>query len=84
MADTPDLAETIAEQAVEPVSTTAGDQSNTGRSIAELVQADQHLAAKRVQAANRPFRGIAVTQLIGGTALDDTGRGPMTFDRPGY
>ncbi len=81
MSATPDLADDIAAQAVEPISTTTGDQSNTGRSIAELIQADQHLAAKR--AAALPLRGIAITQLIGGTALDDSGRMPATFNTYG-
>lgn len=79
---TPDLAADIAEQALEPVSTTTGDQSSTGRSVDELIRADQHLAAKR--AAALPLRGVAVTQLLGSPALDDTGRIPATFDRPGY
>lgn len=69
---TPDLAADIAEQALEPVSTTTGDQSNTGRSIAELIQADQHLAAKR--AGRLPLRGVAVTQLLGGVPYDATAR----------
>lgn len=82
MADTPDLAADIAEQAVEPVSTTTGDQSNTGRGIAELIQADQHLAAKR--AARRPLCGVKVVQLQGGVAFDDGGRAVGSFHQPGY
>jgi hypothetical protein len=78
---TPDLANDIAEQALEPISTASGDQSSTGRSVDELIQADQHLSAKR--AARKPFRGIAVTQLLGGAALDDNGRTAGSFDRPG-
>jgi hypothetical protein len=79
---TPDLAETIADEAALPAASASGDQSSTGRSLTELIQADQHLAAKR--AAALPLRGIAVTQLLGSPALDDTGRNPTAFDRPGY
>lgn len=83
MADTPDLAETIAEQAAEPVSSSTDGQSATGRPIADLIAADQHLAAKRVAAARRPLRGVAITQLITPGALDDNGRGNGTFSSPG-
>lgn len=52
----PDLSNDIAEQALEPISSAADGQSATGRSVNELIKADQYLAGK--VAARKRRRGM--------------------------
>lgn len=67
-----DLSNDIATQAVEPISSTADGQSSTGRSTADIITADQYLAAKTAMRKRR--RGVAFTKLTTPGALDDCGR----------
>jgi hypothetical protein len=71
MADATDLSETIAEEAVSPASSSSDGQASAGRSISELIEADQYLAAKAAAAQRR--RGIVFTQLIPPGTLPDCG-----------
>ncbi len=68
----PDLSDTIENEAQLPASSSDDGQSATGRSIDELIKADQYLAAKAARASRR--RGILFTQLTTPGALDDCGR----------
>lgn len=69
MADS--AADTIAAQALEPVSVTADGQSVTDRSIADKITADQYRAN---QAAGRKRRrGIGFTRFTAPGAADDCG-----------
>jgi hypothetical protein len=67
-----DLSSDIAAQAVEPISTTADGQSSTGRSVADLIAADQYLAGKAASRMRR--RGVAYVKLIPAGPLSDGGR----------
>ncbi len=67
-----DLTGDIAQQAVEPVASTADGQSNTGRAVGELIKAQQFLDAKAALANRR--RGLTYTRLVTPGALDDCGR----------
>jgi hypothetical protein len=49
----PDLSSDIAEQVLEPIASAADGQSATGRSVEELIKADQYLAGKTAAAKRR-------------------------------
>lgn len=68
----PDLSSDISAQAVEPVTASTDGQSATGRSIAELVTADQYTAGK--PAAKLRRRGLRFTKLIPSGPMPDGGR----------
>lgn len=77
-----DLSNDIAQQAVEPISSTADGQSATARSTADMVTADQYLAQKK--AAKKRRRGISFTKLVPPGPADDCGRtGLGGFATPG-
>jgi hypothetical protein len=57
-----DLTGSIAQQAVEPIASTADGQSNTGRTIAELIAANNYIAA--CVAAKSKRRGLLFTKLL--------------------
>jgi hypothetical protein len=78
VADANDLATDIAQQAVEPASTTSDGQSATGRPVADLIAADQYLAQKAARAKRR--RGIYFSQLV--TPGAGGGGCGEPFDRP--
>lgn len=77
----PDLNANVEKQALQPISSGAGPQSATGRSISELIAAAQHTAA--VQAQGLAHGGIFNVQMIpagapatgSGTPLFNTERG---------
>lgn len=72
-----DLTTDIAQQAVEPVSVTADGQSTTGRSISDLLLAQNALDAR----ANRKKRrlGIISRTLVSPGCLDIEGRANPPF-----
>lgn len=72
MADSTDLTSDIAQQAVEPASSSGDGQSTSGRSIGDLIKAQQFLDGKRAMRKRR--RGIRMTQLVPPGPLDDCGR----------
>lgn len=75
----PDLSDDIATQAVEPISSTADGHSSTGRSIADLIAADQYLAGKAAAAKRRRGMMFSVFRTPG------AGDGCVqlnSFDRP--
>lgn len=77
-----DLSDDIAQQAVEPITSAADGQSSTGRSVGEMIQADQYLGSKA--AAKKRRRGVVFTKLEAPGALPDCGGlGQTPFDRLG-
>ena len=69
MPDPTDLSETIASEAAAPLSSSGDGQSATGRSIDELIKADQYLAAKAAARSKR--RGLLFTKLVPPPAAGD-------------
>lgn len=66
-----DLSDTITTAASDPASVTSDGQSATTRPIADLILADQYLAAK--DAVRKRRRGITFTKVVTPGALDDCG-----------
>lgn len=75
-----DLNEHVAAQALQPIASSAGQQSATGRSIDELIKAAQHGAA--VTAAGLAHHGASHVQLIPAGA-PATGSLPAGFNNAG-
>ena len=73
-----DLNANVEKQALQPISSGAGPQSATGRSISELIAAAQHGA--QVAANQLGHNGIFNVQLLPAGAAS-TGSG-MIFDQP--
>lgn len=61
-----DFTETIETAAVEPQSASADGVMVQGRSLADLIEADRYLAAKR--AASKGFGGIRMAKIVPGGA----------------
>jgi hypothetical protein len=76
-----DLNDNIARQAMQPIASSAGQQSATGRSIDELIRAAQHGA--QVAANKLPNRGIAFAKIISQGAAPEPGGVPLDFGRGG-
>lgn len=76
-----DLSDTIESAAGKPLSATVDGLAVTGRSAADLIQADQYLASKA--AAKKRLRGVAVTRLITPGAADDNGANAAGFNTQG-
>lgn len=66
-----DLEPTIVQAALEPASASADGQSATGRSIADLIAADQYLAGK--VAAKQKRRGLTFSKIVPAGAISDDG-----------
>ena len=84
MPDPSDLTTSIQQAATDPAAVTSDGISVTARSVAELIAADQYLAAKANAGKRR--RGITFTKLITPGALSDGGQslgGPPSFSSPG-
>ena len=69
-----DLTGSIASQALEPIASSADGQSNTGRSMSDLIKAQQFLDAKA--AMQRKRRGIMTTRCVT--------PGPFDYPAHGY
>jgi hypothetical protein len=78
VADPTDLTSDIAQQAVEPASSSGDGQSASGRSIGDLIKAQQFLDAR--VALRKRRRGITMTQLTTPGANDDGGRATTSFN----
>lgn len=63
-----DLTADIAQQALEPASSSGDGHSASGRAVGELIKAQQFLDARR--AAKKRRRGIVTTQLTTPGAID--------------
>lgn len=75
-----DLNDVIDAQARQPIASSAGQQSATGRSIDDLIKASQHTA--QVAANGLAHRGIAHVQLIPAGA-PSVGTLPSLFNNAG-
>jgi len=75
----PDLSNDIAEQAVEPITSAADGQSATGRSVEELIRADQYLAGKAAAAKRRRGMMFSVFRTPGAGSDCNSGN---AFNRP--
>lgn len=75
-----DLNDVIDAQARQPIASSAGQQSATGRSIDELIKASQHTAA--VAAAGLAHHGIGHVQFIPAGA-SPVGSLPSLFNNAG-
>lgn len=64
-----DLSNDIAEQVIEPITSAADGQSSTGRSVEELIRADQYLAAK--SAITKRRRGVYFSKISTPGAMSD-------------
>lgn len=76
-----DLNDVIDAQARQPIASSAGQQSATGRSIDDLIKAAQHGA--QVAANAYAHRGIAHVQLIPAGASPSGGMSPGLFNNAG-
>jgi len=80
----PDLSGTIETAAGRPQAASVDGLTVTGRSVLELIQADQYLAAKA--AASKRRRGIRFSKAVNPGALSDAGGtlgGTSDFGTPG-
>lgn len=66
-----DLSNDIAQQAVEPLTSAADGQSATGRPVADLATAENHVNA--LSALRKRRRGVSFTKLVPPGALPDCG-----------
>jgi hypothetical protein len=67
--DPTDLSETIASEAVAPLSSSGDNHSATGRPITDLIEADKYLASKAASRSKR--RGLLFTKLLPPGAAGD-------------
>ena len=79
-----DLATQIEQAANDPASHSVDGETVVARSVGDLIQADQYLAAK--SAASKRRRGIRFSKLVNPGALSDAGGtlgGTSDFGTPG-